>query len=130
MKCDICDYSTDGITNLTHHKKIHYTPEQTIWLYQMWQRVLKQISFTSILSDPSKNKVKAWKHDDNIHKDIKRFSCQPCGQIFRQKCMLSFHIEIKHPDPNLTCPFRNGVVRYARNHIPQFKSLKRTHKVG
>ena len=29
MKCDICDYSTDGITNLTHHKKIHYTPEKT-----------------------------------------------------------------------------------------------------
>ena len=28
MKCDICDYSTDGITSLTHHKKIHYTPEK------------------------------------------------------------------------------------------------------
>ena len=28
MKCDICDYSTDGITSLTHHKKIHYTPKK------------------------------------------------------------------------------------------------------
>ena len=28
MKCDIFDYSTDGITTLTHHKKIHYTPEK------------------------------------------------------------------------------------------------------
>ena len=28
MKCDICDYATDGITSLTHHKKIHYTPEK------------------------------------------------------------------------------------------------------
>ena len=52
MKCDICDYSTAGITCLTHHKKIHYTPEKTIWMYWMWQRVQKQISFTSTLSDP------------------------------------------------------------------------------
>ena len=29
----------------------------------------------------------------------------------------------------LTCPFRNGVVKYART-ISPFKSLKRTHKVG
>ena len=28
MKCDIKDYSTDGITSLTHLKKIHYTPEK------------------------------------------------------------------------------------------------------
>ena len=27
MKCDICDSSTDGITSLNHHKKIHYPPE-------------------------------------------------------------------------------------------------------
>ena len=30
MKCAICDYSTNGITSLTHHKKIHYTPEKNI----------------------------------------------------------------------------------------------------
>ena len=28
MKFDICDHSTDGITILTHHKKIQYTPEK------------------------------------------------------------------------------------------------------
>ena len=42
--------------------------------------------------------------NDNIHQDIKGFSCQPCGQIFRKKCTLSFHIEIKHPDPNMPVP--------------------------
>ena len=30
MRCDICDYSTDGITSLTHHKKIQYTPEKPL----------------------------------------------------------------------------------------------------
>ena len=28
LNCDICDNSTNGITSLTHHKKIHYTPEK------------------------------------------------------------------------------------------------------
>ena len=28
VKYDICDYSTNGITSYTHHKKIHYTPEK------------------------------------------------------------------------------------------------------
>ena len=27
MKCDLCDYSIDGITSFTH-LKIHYTPEK------------------------------------------------------------------------------------------------------
>ena len=47
MKCDISDYSTDGITSLSHHKKDTLHTWKTIWLYEMW----KQISFTSTLSD-------------------------------------------------------------------------------
>ena len=41
-------------------------------------------------------------HNDNIHRDIKRFFCQPCGQIFSKTCTLNFHIESKHPDPNMS----------------------------
>ena len=29
VKCDICDYCTNGISSLNHHKKIHYPPEIT-----------------------------------------------------------------------------------------------------
>ena len=35
MKCDICDYSTNGITSLTHHKKIHYTPEKHLTVREL-----------------------------------------------------------------------------------------------
>ena len=44
MKCDICDYSTNGIASLTHHQKIHYTlsdPEQkqseSISILYLWK---------------------------------------------------------------------------------------------
>ena len=34
VKCDICDYSSDGIASYNHHKKIHYPPEITFELTQ------------------------------------------------------------------------------------------------
>ena len=95
---------------------------KTIWLFQMWQRVQNFLSFIfiNIIRPPAKTKWKCFnalfvenvfrkkknhrQHNDNIHQDIKRFSCQPCGQLFRKKWTLSFHIEIKHPDPNMSFP--------------------------
>ena len=41
---------------------------------------------------------------ENVHYDIKIISCKPCGQSFKKKCKLSFHIEIKHPDFNMHFP--------------------------
>ena len=59
------------------------------------------------------------RHIDNFHHEIIRFSCKPYGQSSKKKCNLSFRIELKHP-------FLNGVVRYARNHIPIQEPYKHT----
>ena len=120
MKCGICDYSTNGITSLIYHKKIHYTPEKPFDSTKCGKGFQNKLHLHHHYQTPSKNKVKAFhcficgkcfqeksnlrQHNDNIHQDIKRFSCQTCGQIFRKKCTLSFHIEIKHPDPNMPFP--------------------------
>ena len=104
----------------------------------MWQRVQKQILFTSTLSDPQQNKVKTFecficgkyfqeklnlrKHNYNIHQDIKRVFCQPCGQIFRKKCMLIFHIEIKHPDSSM--PFPEWSCEICKEPYPHSRDLK------
>ena len=50
------------------------------------------------------------------------FSCQPCGQIFRKKCTLSFHIEIKHPDPNM--PFPEWSCEICKEPYPHSRALK------
>ena len=77
--------------------------------------------YINIIRTPAKNKVEVFQcficekkvfrenkilrmPNDNIHQDIKRFSCHPCGQIFWKKCTLNFHMEIKHPDHNMAFP--------------------------
>ena len=52
MRCDICDHSTDGITSLTHHRKIYYTPEKTFDCTKWGKGFGNRCSFTSTLSDP------------------------------------------------------------------------------
>ena len=110
MTCDICDYSTDGITSLTRHKKIHYTPQKPFDCTKCGKelRIFVLLIYINIIRPPVKTKCQRFNalfdENDNIHQDIKRFSFEPCGQIFRKKCTLSFHIEIKHPDPIMPVP--------------------------
>ena len=128
MNCDICDYSTAGITSLTHHKKIHYTPEKPFDCTKCSKGPKNKFHLHQHYQTPSKNKVKAFQyffcekyfreklnlrqHNDNIHQYIKMFSCQLCGQIFRKKGM-----ECKE-------------LWDMQGTISPFKSLKRTHKLG
>ena len=73
MNCDICDNSTDSTTSLTHHKKIHYTPEKKHFTFpNVAKSSEKNISFISTLSGPSKNRVRA-------------FQCFNCGIFFQEK---------------------------------------------
>ena len=92
----------------------------------MWQRVPKQISCTSTLSDPQQKQSQSVSmlrlHNGNIHQSIKRFSCQPCGQIFRKKCTMSFHIEIKQPDTNM--PFPEWSCEICKEPYPHSRALK------
>ena len=60
LKCDICDYSTDGITSLTHHKKIHYTPEKPFDCTKCGKGFRNQFHLHQHYQTPSKNKVKAF----------------------------------------------------------------------
>ena len=69
-------------------------------------------------------------HNDNIHQDIKRFSCQPCGQIFRKKSTLSFHIGIKQPSTNMPFPeWSCKICKEPYSHSRAFKGhIKWVHK--
>ena len=120
MKCYICDYSTVGITSLTHHKKIHYTPEKPFDSSKCGKGFQNKFHLHQHYQTPSKNKVNVFQwfscgkcfqeksnlrqHIDNILQYNQRFSCPPWGQILRKKCTLSFHSDIKHPDPNMPFP--------------------------
>ena len=103
MKCDICDYSTDVITSLTMFKLCNALFVENVFR--------KSKVFCSIMII--------------FIKTLKRFSCQPCCQIFGKKCTLSFHIEIKHPDPNM--PFPEWSFEICKE---PFKSLKGIHELG
>ena len=60
MKCDICDCSTDGVTSLTHCKKILYTPEKPFDCTKCGKGFRKKFHFNQHYQTPSKNKVKAF----------------------------------------------------------------------
>ena len=60
MRCDICDHSTDGTTSLTHHKKIHYTPEKPFDCTKCGKGSRNKFHFHQHNLTPSKNKVKAF----------------------------------------------------------------------
>ena len=91
----------------------------------MWQGVQKQITFHQHYQTPSKNKVKVFQcfisgkcfqeklklrhHNGNIHQSIRR-------------CTMSFHIEIKHPDPNL--PFPEWSCEISKEPYPHSRALK------
>ena len=61
-------------------------------------------------------------HRYDIHQNIKRFSSQPCGQIFWEKYPLGFHIEIKHPDHNM--PFLEWSCDICKEPYPHSRALK------
>ena len=44
------------------------------------------------------------------------------GQTFREKCMLSFHIKIKHPDTNM--PFQEWSYEICKESYPHSRALK------
>ena len=72
MKCDISDYSTDGITSLTHHKEIHYIPEKPFDCTKCGKGFKNQFHLHQHYQTPSKNKVKAGQ-------------CFICGKCFQEK---------------------------------------------
>ena len=125
MKCDICDYYTAGITSLTHHKKIHYTPEKTFECTKCGKGFRNKFHLPKHYQTPSKNKVKVFQcfisgkcfqeklklreHNGNIHQSIRR-------------CTMSFHIEIKHPDPNM--PFPEWSCEISKEPYPQSRAPK------
>ena len=132
MKCDICDYSTAGITSLTHHKKIHYTPEKPFDCTKCGKGFKNKCQLHQHYQTPSKNKVNAfqcficgkcfqeklnlWQHNDNINQDTKSSLVNHVVKSLGKSARWAFIL--KSNTLILTCPFRNGVVRYARNHIP------------
>ena len=60
IKCDICDCSTGGITSLTHHKKMHYTPEKLFDCTKCGKEFRNKFHFHQHYQTPSKNKVEAF----------------------------------------------------------------------
>ena len=137
------DYSTTGITSYTHHKNIHYTPEKPFECTNVAKGSETNFIYINIIRPPAKTK---WKYFDalfveNVFKKSKSLGSRMAISIKTLNGSLvnlvvkslgkSAHwaFILKSNTLILTCLFRNGVVRYARNHIP-FKSPKRTHKVG
>ena len=134
MKCDICDYSTDGITSLTHHKKIQYTHEKPFDCTKCGRGFRKNFIYINITRPPAKTKWKSFNalFVENFFrkskilgstmiifiKALKGSVVNHVDKSLGKKCRLSLAFILKSNTLFLTCPFRNGFVRYARNHRP------------
>ena len=99
MKCDICDYCTDGIASLNHHKKIHYPAEKTFDCNKCDKVFRSKPHLQRHCQTHNVDQVKAFKcficekcfqekynlkqHIDSVHHDIQKFTCNPCGKSFK-----------------------------------------------
>ena len=72
MKCDIYDYSTDGITSVNHHKKIRYTPEKPFDCTKCGKGFRDKFYLHQHYETPSNKKIKA-------------FQCFICGKGVQEK---------------------------------------------
>ena len=123
MNCD---------SSLTHHKKIHYTPEQPFECTNLGKGFRKNFIYINIIRPPAKTK---WNRFNalfvkNVFRKSKILGSIMIISIKTLKGSLVNHVVkslgksarwafiLKSNTLILTCPFRNGVVRYARNHIP------------
>jgi hypothetical protein len=138
MKCDICDYSTDGITSLTHQKKIHYTLKKPFDCTKCGNGFRNKFHLHQHYQTPAKTK---WKRFNALFvKNISRKS-KIIGSLviisiktlkgslvnyevksLEKKCTLSFHIEIKHPDHNM--PFPEWSCDICKEPYPHSRALK------
>ena len=132
MKCDICDYFTDGITSLTHHKKIHYIHKNHLTVPNVAKVSETNFIYINVIRLSAKIKWKCF-HSlfvENVFRKSKIFGSIMIISIKTLKGSLVNHVVkslgksarwnfiLKLNSLILTCPFQNGVVRYARNHIP------------
>ena len=134
MKCEICDYFTSGITSLTHHKKIHYKPENPFECTKCDKgfRNKFHLYHINIIRPPAKTK---WECVNSLFVENVFRKSKSLGSIMvisiktLKGSLVNLVVEslgkrahwafiLKSNTLILTCPFRNGVVRYARNHIP------------
>ena len=58
MRCDICYHFTNGISSLTHHKKIHYTPEKIFDCTKCGKRFRNKCQLHQHYQTPS---IKKWR---------------------------------------------------------------------
>ena len=148
MKCDICDYSTDSIASLLHYKKIQYTPQKPFDCTKCGKGVRNKFHLQQHYQTPAKTKWKLFNAllVENVFRKSKIIGSIMIISIKTLKGSLVNHMVkslrisahwvffiLKSNTLNqgliLICPFRNGVVRYARNHIP-IQEHYRTLKVG
>ena len=79
-KCDECDYAHAAKRGLIEHKTYIHPKESDFKLCHMCP-----------YKTPNKAALK--KHIDIVHKKIRRFTCDQCGNQFIQKSQLTLHIK-------------------------------------
>ena len=130
MKCSICDYSTNGITSLTHHKKYITHLKNHLTVQNVATGSETNFFYTNIFQTPAKTKCFDALFVENVFRKSQILGSIMIISIKTLKGYLVNHVVksleksacwafiLKSNTLILTCPFRNGVVSYARNHIP------------
>ena len=120
MKWDICDYSTDGITRLTHYKRYITHLKNHLTVPNVTKGSETNFIDINIIRPPAKtnwsrfnalfveNVFRKGKILSSIMiisiKTLKGSLVNHVVESLGKKCTLSFYIEIKHPDPNIPFP--------------------------